>query len=211
MTAVTSGIPAGTLLSEAGTRRAGDRIDGLLGILDHAFGAWRIHPVGAVRFTTDNPRPPALQRQGPWRLAGFNVENYFLSRDGRGPPTVAGFRAQRRRLADAVAALDADILALQEIEDRPEAVRDLVAAVNAGLQEPRRYRAAAAGLSRDESVIRNALLYRPARLEPVEVALDDAPVHDRAPVAAVFRDREGRRARVVSVHFKSRGGCPGHG
>jgi hypothetical protein len=57
-----------------------------------------------------------------------------------------------------------------------------------------------------------ALLYRPSRLEPVEVRIGEASVHSRAPVAAVFR-RSGGKGRVGAVvaHLKSKAGCPATG
>lgn len=198
-------------LDSNGTRRAGDRVYAVTGILDHAFGAWRIHPVAPPRFAAGNPRSPPPRRRGAWRVATFNLENYFISRGGRGAPTAEAFRAQQRRLVAALTALDADVLALQEIENRPAAVRRLVTALNRRLPAAHRYRSAATGRDRGGAVLRNAVLYRPSRLRVERVAVDRNRAHNRAPVAARLRDRHGRRAWVVSVHFKSRGGCPADG
>ncbi|MCS4503192.1 ExeM/NucH family extracellular endonuclease [Arhodomonas aquaeolei] len=220
------GQPAGVLLDDGrytrdprpvpyldgnGTRRAGDRVYAVTGILDRAFGAWRIHPVEPPRFAAGNPRARAPGRRGAWRVASLNLENYFITRGGRGAPTAASFRAQQRRLVAALTALDADVLALQEIENRPAAVRRLVAALNRSLPGARHYRSAAAGRDRGGAVLRNALLYRPSRFSVERVVLDQDRTHNRAPVAARLRDARGRRAWVVSVHFKSRGGCPAEG
>lgn len=199
-------------LDADGTRRIGSRVAEAVGVVTRAFGAWRLHPVRPVVFRDDNPRRAAPERTGDGlRAVGFNLRNYFLDRAGRGPDTVAGFERQRRRLAAAIAALDADVLALHEVENRPAAVRDLVALLNAGAPPPARYAAAGAALDRGDAVIRSVLLYRPARLALRSVALDRDPAHDRAPVVATFRRAAGGGLRVVAAHFKSRGGCPAFG
>ncbi|UEX79444.1 ExeM/NucH family extracellular endonuclease [Sediminicurvatus halobius] len=195
-------------LDAEGTRRLGSRVESAVGVLTRAFGAWRLHPVQPVRFRDDNPRRLAPVREpGALRAVNFNLRNYFLDRAGRGPDTPSGFERQRRRLAASLEALDADVLALHEIENRPAVVRDLLRLVNAGRDEARRYAAAAAAMDR-RGVIRSALLYRPARLTLESVRLDAARVHDRPPVIADFRDPDGQRLRVAAAHFKSRGGCP---
>ena len=38
-------------LNEQGTRRVGSTLDGLTGVLTHAFGDYRLHPTQAVTFT----------------------------------------------------------------------------------------------------------------------------------------------------------------
>ncbi len=198
-------------LGETGTRRIGDRMAPVTGILDHAFGGWRIHPVKPPRFTNANPRRHPPDREGAWRLAGFNVENYFVTVGSRGAEDAGTLRRQRQRLVAAIRALNADVLALQEVENRPAAVADLVAAVNRDMPADAHYSAAAAGLERKRGVIRTVLLYRPAHLTVRDVWLDTATVHDRPPVAAHFVDGSGHAALVAAVHFKSRGGCPARG
>lgn len=198
-------------LGETGTRRIGDRTAPVTGVLDYAFGAWRIHPVEPPHFTNANPRRRPPGREGAWRLAGFNVENYFVTLGSRGAEDAGTLRRQRERLVAAIRTLDADVLALQEIENRSAAVADLIAAVNRDAPPQAHYSAAAAGLARERGVIRTVLLYRPARLTVRDVWLDSASVHDRPPVAAHFVDGSGRGAVVAAVHFKSRGGCPSRG
>lgn len=198
-------------LNGAGTRRLGSEVEAAVGVLTRAFGAWRLHPVRPVVFGEGNRRRPPPPQVGDLRLVNFNLRNYFIDRAGRGPDTAAGFARQRRRLADSLAALDADVLALHELENRSAAVRDLVALLNVGRPREQRYAAAAAALDRGDAVIRSVLLYRPARLTLAEARLDTAPAHDRAPVIAVFRTPAGERLRVAAAHFKSRGGCPQRG
>lgn len=199
-------------LSEMGTRRLGARVNGLTGVLTQAFGAWRLHPVAAVEFAPANLRPPPPPRRGDWRIASFNLENYFVTLGRRGAGDEAEFARQRLRVAAAVHALDADVLALQEVENTPRAVASLLEAVNRGLPPAQRYEAAAAGYGRGEAVLRNVLLYRPSVLEVVGVWLGADPAHDRAPVAASFRPTAGGKPfAVVAVHFKSKAGCPDHG
>ena len=133
--------PAGGL-SASNTVRVGDRVTGVAGILEQRFGAYRIQPDGVVSIDAVNlrPTPPAFA-DGTLRVASFNVLNYFNG-DGRGGgfPTARGattpaeFERQRAKTIAALAALDADVVGLMEIENDAtgsSAVEDLVAGLNA--------------------------------------------------------------------------------
>lgn len=190
----------------AGVRRAGDRIAGVTGILAHAFGHWRIHPVTAPAFAAANPRPPAPPAHAGLRVMQLNLRNYFINRDGRGPPTVAGFNRQRESLRRVIRRLDADLLALHEIQNHPAAVEDLLTLLNAG-QPPSKHYRQTLGV-RSEAVIRSVLFYRPQRLTLVDGDRQGDAVHPRDPVVGWFQVSSGDVFRVVAAHFKSRGGCP---
>ncbi|MEX0385707.1 ExeM/NucH family extracellular endonuclease [Spiribacter onubensis] len=193
----------------AGVRRAGDRIGPITGILAHAFGRWRIHPVKDPVFVAANPRPSAPAEHEGLRVLQLNLRNYFIDRDGRGPPTEVGFVRQRERLRQVIRRLDADLLVLHEIQNQPAAVEDLLTFLNAGQPPAKRYRQTLD--ARREAVIRSVLLYRPQQLVLVDSGRQMADVHPRDPVTGRFRTAAGERLRVVAAHFKSRGGCPDAG
>lgn len=219
---IAGGVPAGLILDDGayrrdpqpvahlnaeGTRRNGDRMEALVGVLAFAFDAWRLHPVKAVAFEEANPRPPPPQRAGGPRVVGYNLENWFATLGQRGAANSGERRQQAERLAALVRALGPDVLALQEIENRPRALAELIDLLDTADGAGGRYLAATAGLGAGSGVIRNAILYRADRLELEDAAVLEDRVHERPPLAASFRDAEGFTFGVATFHAKSKGGC----
>ena len=202
-------------LDRDGTRRVGSVLPELSGILTHAFGAWRIHPVEpeAVEFVARNPRPdPPAAKPGAARVVGFNVENYFVTLGERGAANRAELDQQRQQLEAVAGALQPALVGLAEVENRPAAVTDLTerlgrAAVGRAYQH----------FAIDEPVgtdaIRVALAWDPARVERVAGPfIDTADTHHRPPVAGHFRfGDEGPGKLVVVIHHKAKVGCPDEG
>ncbi|WP_421621406.1 ExeM/NucH family extracellular endonuclease [Alkalilimnicola ehrlichii] len=201
-------------LDERGTRRVGTRVEGLEGILADTFGALRLHPTRTPRFVDQNPRPAPPERAGEGliRVAGFNVENYFLTLGERGADSARALDRQRARLLPALAALDADIVGLVEMENDRAALEDLVAALNDHLGADR-YRAAPGTPDTGSDAIKVSLIYRPDRVERVGGPLRDLdPVHHRPPIKAAFRPAAGGAPFAVAVvHHKAKVGCPDSG
>jgi uncharacterized protein len=199
-------------LGSEGTRRTGDVVDGLTGVLTHAFGEYRVHPTRSLQFNPLNPRPaPPPSTDGALRIAAFNVENFFVTLGDRGPADRTERDRQLDKLAAAVHGLDADVLSLSEVENRRPALWDLVERVNADLPATRRYEAVDHPY-RGRDAIKVAILYRPARLQLAGSVADRDPVHSRPPLLAWFRPRGGGPLLgIVSVHFKSKSGCPAQG
>lgn len=191
--------------------RAGDEIAPFTGVITRAFGQWRIHPLEPLQRWVRNPRPPSLTKPlgNSLRAVNFNLYNYFIDHGSRGAKTPEAFARQRQRLGKAIHAMDADILALHEVQNAPAAVADLLTLLNTNQPVDQHYQAAR--MQRGPAAIRSVLLYRSARLSLEQVGLDVASVHPREPVAAVFVTPSGQRFRVVAAHFKSRGGCPDSG
>lgn len=213
-------------LTYTDTLRADDFITNLTGVLDYAFGDYRIQPVGSVDFAPRNPRPDTPPDVGgDIRAASFNVLNYFNG-DGQGGgfPTSRGadssseFNRQRDKIISAIVALDADVIGLMELENdyndgSLSAVQDLVNGLNA---------AAGAGtyafvdpggnIGLDEIAV--GLLYKPAKVTPagLPVILDssvDATFNDdknRPALTQAFTDTVSGKVFVVAVnHLKSKG------
>lgn len=187
---------------------------------------------------------------GDLSVATFNVLNYFTTtgdqltgcqfytdrannpitvRTGclaRGAANAENLERQETKIVAAIDALDADVVALMEIEnsapfgkDRDQALSDLVDALNdaAGADEWA-FVPSPAALPDDEDVIRLAYIYQVDAAEPVgesQILLDDAAfVNAREPLAQVFQPvggvTEGDAAAsddvlVVANHFKSKG------
>jgi uncharacterized protein len=200
-------------LDTAGTRRAGDRVEGLTGILTHAFDAHRVHPTRPPVFHTANPRPapPPSAAERSLRVATFNVENYFPTLGSRGASSRSELERQRQKLAAALRGVDADIVSLTEVENRAEALDDLVTNLNRGRPAGLHYRAVPHPEAGSDA-IRNALLYRPARVALLGMDADLGRVHSRPPLLGWFQPRDGGAVfGVVAVHFKAKVGCPAEG
>ncbi|MDN5850666.1 MAG: ExeM/NucH family extracellular endonuclease [Nitrococcus sp.] len=228
-TAAVAGVPAGVVLDDGsyrarprpipylnsnGTRRLGSEVIDLTGVLAKAFGHWRIQPSTAPRFRETNPRQALPRaRAGSLRIASFNLENYFVSLDARGADSKAAFERQQRKLVAAITELDADVLALHEVENRRRAVAALLRAINSATQSGAKYLAAVAGMDHGDGAIRTVLLYREERLVPRSVWINEDPVFTRPPVAANFQRLGGKGPAfvVIAAHLKSKGGCPAHG
>jgi len=196
-------------LARSGTRRSGDRVEGLTGILTYAFNAHRVHPTRVPVFSEANPRPAApTPTRGTLRIATLNVENYFLTLGQRGATDRAQLDRQRNKLTAAVRGLDADVLSLVEVENRDTALEDLLRVLNRDLPAALRYQAVLHRTPGTDA-IRNALLYRPTRVTLLDAAADLDPVHNRPPLLAWFTPADGGEPfGVVAIHFKAKVGCP---
>jgi predicted extracellular nuclease len=223
--------PNGAVFDLGNLFRGGDTLQGVTGVLDFAFGLYRVQPTQGAVHAAANPRPEAPDPVGgSVRAAAFNVLNYFEDfgsvcgpdgdEDCRGADDPEEFERQRAKIVAALTALDADVVGLIEIEnDRDQgALEDLVGALDAAAGAGT-YAYVDAGGPVGTDVIRVALVYRPAALTPVgaPAVLDDPAFLDpndtgedrnRAALAQTFEDAAGGRFTVVVDHLKSKGdGC----
>jgi len=197
-------------------------------VLDYGFGSWRLEPSDGTAdgvFARVNTRPAAPDPVGgSVHVASFNVLNYFLTFGGvgRGADNQAQLDKQAAKEVAAIRGLGADVVTLEEIEDTAttgygdgspdQAVADLVRRLNAAAGYPEwAYAPFPAELlaKPDRDVIRNAIIYRPGRVQPVgpSVALVTGTAFDNArePIAQTFAHL-GEEFTVVANHFKSKGG-----
>ena len=122
------------------TLRGGDTATGVTGILGEMGGEYRVQVAEAIDFSPANPRPatpPAVD--GSLQVASFNLNNYFTTFDNGsngalGADRLTEFTRQRDKIAIALAAIDADIIALTELENNGygpgSAIADLTDALN---------------------------------------------------------------------------------
>ncbi len=210
-------------LSAANTLRSGSTATGVTGVLDQRFSLYRIQPVGPTAFTDTNPRTGSPDDVGgSLKVAAMNVLNYFNGDGlGGGFPTARGAETQfeldrqEAKIVAALAAMDADIVGLMEIENDAgpnQSLAELTAALNA---------AAGAGTYGyiDTGVIgtdaiRVAFIYQPASVTPVGAfdtltTADDplfADTLNRPALAQTFSQNvNGQRLTVVVNHLKSKG------
>lgn len=165
-------------------------------------------PLGAEPGDFLDPGHPAIQACG-W--------------EPRGARSPAQLAEQEAQLVDAILAMDADVVALQELEtpgigevnagDDPDETLDaLVDALNevAGAGTWAHVPMPDGFFDLNTNAIHNGIIYRPAEVTWTGVAATDpsaAGIYDRIPLAAMFTDG-GERFTVVSNHFKSKG-CGG--
>jgi len=237
-------------LSAENTLRSGDTVAGLTGVLTYTRGghpaspnAWRIRPLGALgadapHFEPSNPRPaepPPVQ--GRLRVASLNAYNYFNTFEGcraglngspiecRGANSLQEFERQAVKIVSTLGGLDADIIALMEIENDGyspgSALADLISRLNAALPPAKQYAfvdadAAAGKLNAlGSDAIKVALLYRPAVVTPLATAVldsrafvygGDAVPRNRVSLLQAFAENSTGERFMVSVnHLKSKG------
>lgn len=204
--------------------RVGDRLTGLVGVLDDR-GGYRLQAIARMEPLSRRQQQRYTPPAGEVSVAGFNLHNFFNG-DGQGGgfPTVRGaesaeeFTRQRDKLVAAILGLGLpDILAVSELENdgygRDSAVASLVMALN------QRIRASPGGTYRwiapasprlGSDAIAVGLIYRQDKVRPLGAAATLlAPPFDeygRPPLAQTFEVlRSGNRLTVVSLHLKSKG------
>lgn len=189
--------PNGEEFTLANTFRGGDILSNVTGVMDFAFGLYRIQPVhpgglnglDGVTYTAANPRPAEPEPiDGDVRVATFNVLNFFthLTSEGdicgptgnlecRGADTAAEYRRQLDKLLAGIVALDVDVVGIQEIENdiRTEDGDRAHDAILTLVEELNRMEGAGTWAWVGETnhyndyPVRNELIYKPAEVRPV--------------------------------------------
>lgn len=202
-------------------------------ILGWGFDDWRLQPQRPLSDTSPaeyaaleptwqsaNPRTDApAEVGGDFSVGAFNVFNYFTTfgGDARGADNAEDFAVQQSKIVSAINSLDADVVALMEIENSvklgeqaDEALANLVDALNAA-SEPGKwsYVPTPAPLldAATTDFITNAIIYQTASATPAgdSFADVDETVWDiaREPIAQTF-EVDGKVLTVVANHFKSK-------
>jgi 5'-nucleotidase len=212
--------------------RVGDQVEAFApAVLSYGFNEWRLQPTTPVTATTPelqrttfkptNPRTPAPEDVGgDIRVASFNVLNYFVhfGGDARGADDEAGLAKQEAKIVAAISALDADVIALEEIEnsvrfapnDPQMALKRLVAALNtrdgAGTWD---YVRSPANLppAAQQDFITTAIIFKPGAVTPsgASQTINDETVwfNAREPIAQTFTAGQ-VTFTVVANHMKSK-------
>lgn len=216
--------PAG--LSATNTLRLGDTLNGLIGIVDHRRGSYRIHPRFADRlsFTPANPRPTTPTAVGgTLKVASFNLGNYFnggetgafqTGPNGRGAVDEAEFTRQRQKIINTILAMNADIVGLMEVEDdaasptNESAIENLVEGLNTAAGNTL-YQFIPTGIIRDnDTAIRVAIIYKSASVAPVgDFIIDESDITARRPVAQRFRQLSNNAQFTLVVNHLTAKAC----
>jgi predicted extracellular nuclease len=211
--------------SAENTRRVGDTLNGLTGILDEHFESYRIQPIGKLDFVAANPRPAPPAKSGKLRVVSANLNNYFKSLDDgkqhcgptgewlcRGANTPDELNRQRAKIVTALMELDADVIGISELENgQSEPMDHLLEGLNDAAGKGT-YAAIPTGtLGKD--AIKVGLIYKPAKVEPhgkfavldasADKRFDDA--RNRPALAQTFEEKATRGRFTVAVnHWKIR-------
>ncbi|UVW29944.1 ExeM/NucH family extracellular endonuclease [Massilia sp. H6] len=224
-------------LGQDNTVRAGDTVTGLEGVLD--FGSlggggagFKLQPTVAPVFSRSNPRQGAPALPAGVKVASANVLNFFTTfSDGanvdgatgqgctigsttrasncRGANNMLEFVRQRDKIVKSLAALNADVVGLMEIQNNGDtAVSYLVGSLNQALGGTV-YAVVPKPPATGTDAIRVAMIYKPAVLTLAGPALsDDHGVNNRPPMAQTFRAVNGATFSVIVNHLKAKAGCP---
>jgi predicted extracellular nuclease len=211
--------------------RVGDRLSSMLeGVIGYSFGNYRIQPSTPPAFAAPSVRPdaPVRSSEANVRAASFNVENLFNTLDTggsrcgpnalscRGASTVAERNRQLVKLADAIERMQADLVALVEVENDADdaAMALLVDALNtrAGKSD---WRFVASGHVGSDA-IKPGYIYRESVLTPVgDLAVLDESIdpdfdtsRQRPALAQSFRADNGALFTAVALHLRSKS-CSG--
>lgn len=208
-------------LSYQNSLTLGDKVS-VVGALNYAYDSFRINPIKAIQHTPQGRDVNTDLLHADVTIATFNVLNYFNGQaydDGsttyqfkknRGAKSFTEFKLQQSRLVAALLKMDADVVALTEVENdgfkQNSAIRDLVTALNRQQEKSKRYRWIA---SKDKSpigsdAITNGIIYRPSVVEPEEgLLVIDMPsqrfnaIKTRDSQYTLDMQAEGKRVTIV--------------
>lgn len=203
--------PDGEKFTLEHTFRGGDTLTGTTGVLSYRNNAYKLQPrkdwFGAT-YEATNPRPEMPVTEGDFRIASFNVLNYFttLGSAGRGAADAEEFERQQQKIVAALAEIDADVVGLIEIENNGTALTNLVTALNQHIGSEA-YAAVNTGkIGTDQ--IATAFIYKLDTTETVGNwdAYDAQDGKNRPALTQRFRHVATSETVSVNVnHFKSKG------
>ena len=217
-------------LAADNTVRAGDTVASITGVIDYGLttsadtdpGAYKIHPTQPVTFARSNPRTTAADDVGGnIRVGSANVENFFTTLDDgknlcppsntaddcRGANNAAEFTRQRNKVADELIGMNADAVALMELQNNGSvAISNLVGFINARLGANVYAAVPFAATGGGTDAIQVGMIYKPSRLSLAGAALSDtAAINNRAPMAQTFIAPNGEKFNLIGNHLKSKG------
>ncbi len=209
--------PNGEPFSLTNRFRGGDTVTRTVGVLDERFGMYRVQPTQGADYASVNPRTAAPENVGgSLRVASFNVLNYFTTFGGssdRGADNQVEFERQQAKIVAALAAIDADVFGLIEIQNNDDtALGSLVAALNDRVGADTYTFVPTGAIGTD--AIKVAFIYKPATVSPVgDFAVLGSSVDPRfidtknrpALIQTFDEVATGGRVTVAVNHFKSKG------
>jgi len=213
--------------------RAGDTITGLSGNLRYSRASgnsgtetYRLVPGVEPEFDSSNPRPGLPVVAGQFRVASFNVLNFFSTIDTgqdicgptgnnscRGADSAVEFDRQFAKMITALRLIDADVVGLVELENNStESLQRIVAGLNAALGAGTYAYVDTGTIGTD--AIKTGFIYRPGTvtLQGSHALLDASTdvrfnhFRNRKALAQTFvQSSNGGTLTIVVNHLKSKG------
>lgn len=181
----------------------------------------------------NNRRSEPANVGGNIKVASFNVLNYFTTfvngtnsagqsgqgcslgtsvsaSNCRGANNATEFTRQRDKIINALAAMNADVVGLIEIQNNGAvAIQNLVDGLNAKMGAGTYARVNDPATGTGDDAIKVAMMYKPAKVATVGASLSDTnSINNRLTVAQAFAAANGEKFAVLVNHFKSKGSCP---
>ena len=198
------------------------------------LGDYKIQPTIVPVFNASNPRTVAPEAVGGnVKVASFNVLNFFTTftngetatgqtgqgctlgttttaANCRGASNLNEFQRQRGKIVEAMAAIDADVLGLMEMQNNGNtATQNLVDALNAKVGAGTYAATAVPTQGTGTDAIRVAMIFKPAKLNLLGVPVSDVdPINNRPTLAQSFSLTNGERFTLLVNHLKSKSSCP---
>lgn len=210
-------FPDETGFSSDNPMRIGYSVPNLEGVMHGWRNNYTVIP-SSLTIDPTNPRTskPIIAQDSNLVIVGMNVLNFFNG-DGlgggfptsRGAPSLEALEMQTQKIVAALTAMDADVIALMEIEndgyDENSAIQELVNALNASQIEGNEYsfvNPSVNAIGSDEIAV--GLLYRPAKLTTIGTTtiLDssNSPLDDNG--NPLFIDEKNRPSLIQSFDFQ---------
>ncbi|WP_254843486.1 ExeM/NucH family extracellular endonuclease [Shewanella sp. UCD-KL21] len=198
--------------ADNGYIRVGDQLTNIEGVIGYSYEQYRFMPTNDINASDfirhhDRTAAPAVANQGDLRVASFNVLNFFNSEFGgdknplghnRGAKLESEMLLQRTKIVNAMAAMNADIIGLMEVENngfgKLSAIQNLVDALNAKLAPEQVYQFVEV-TDNDGFIGTDAIavgiLYRPAVVALADAAQIIATPEQHVAEGALTRINEG--------------------
>lgn len=191
--------------------RGGDKLGDVTGVLSYRNNDYKLQLTEGAEHIVANPRPEVPDVGGDFTVASYNVLNYFTtltseSSSARGADTADEFDRQQIKIVEALAAIDADVFGLIEIENNGLAVENLVTALNSNIGSET-YKAVNTQVLGSDAIVQ-AFIYKPATTELSGKwnAFDFEDQKNRPVLVQTFEHKaSGEKVNVSVNHLKSKG------
>lgn len=197
----------------------------VIGIMHYAFNKYRIEITEPIKFL----EPPYPKQSKPAAIAGkvkiasFNLRNYFTTLDNgkvicgpnqnfdcRGADSDDEFIRQQSKLVRAINTADADVFALEELENNKDSIKTLVSALNKDANKDKWSFIKTGTLGED--VIRVGLIYQTKTITPIgqhkilnpKVMQEFEADKNRDVLLQTFKDSDNNLFNVAVLHLKSK-------
>jgi predicted extracellular nuclease len=196
----------------------------VIGVMHYAFDSYRVEISEPIKFLQSpySKLSKPVNIDADIKIASFNLRNYFVTLDNgkeicgpkhnfecRGADSSIEFDRQQTKLVNAINTAEADIFAIQELENNNNSLKTLVSALNSKNNNKWQYiKTGELG----EDVIRVGLIFNKTKITPVgsykllnsKVLADFEGDKNREVLLQTFKDSNQNIFNVAVLHLKSK-------